>query len=496
MSIGIDFGTTYTKFSEYGQHLPTKLLETSTSFATIMNQDYVGLEAQVRFGELKLEPGKKFFGVHRNYLVKSINYSPDSNLSNMRDIWGRFLEQTMNQALVLCKHYPEKVGVAIPAWWNRKNPQVMADWETLHKIIGRELGFSVAGIYKEPICASAFYVFKTGSMPSSLRLAVCDIGGATIDLSLCEVTEKSIKCLYTVSSAEMEHCIGGMAFDEFCINDWTHLAEISSNQFVSEMLKFETIRKDADFSIINEVETDEAFHNNDALVFDGCEIQLGSARMAYQEIKPRIVSLMEKFCEHCSGPQLKPDLVLITGGFALFPPMRKIIETNLKTNFELDESAIVNLTNDERKFAVAHGAAYIASGEFPLSIEQSSYEIGLITTQVMNGRMLRVEIPVVHVDEDIRIGAFKEILVNGNPLYLNINWDILSKSESPWYIKYQGTTNHESVFSIPNELRPGLYQVGIRINFVSQPEFIFTSRDENLSFGVLLDICLVEDKAE
>jgi len=250
--------------------------------------------------------------------------------------------------------------ITVPAYFNDSQRQATKD-------AGKIAGFEVLRIINEPTAAALAYDFDT---KKNQKIAVYDLGGGTLDVTILEL----LNGLYRVLATCGDTHLGGDDFDQ-ALMQWV-LEKFSSETGVdlrSEPVALQRLREAAekakcDLSTATTVDINLPFIAKK----DETPLNLSYA-LSRAEFEAMVVSLVERSLEPCKkalkDANLTPnDLteVLLVGGMTRMPKVREVV----KRFFNRDPNTKVN--PDE---AVAMGA---------------SIQAGIINGNVRNALLLDV----------------------------------------------------------------------------------------------------------
>ncbi len=279
----------------------------------------------------------------------------------------------------------------MPEVWQRtaRNPGT----EALRRILIEELQLPVDHLRSEPVCAAAYYAWayqrlerRDQRSERPFNLLVCDMGGGTFDVALCQVTGKRIDVLDFDGNSEGGWGLAGARFDEELVRrvfKRVRGTEPESHEMLQLISKFEETKRlkaadiEEEFSQIEQegiLDDPEAFADTpiDTYTFGpSLTPTLGEILECFRPVEEGIKQVLERVEERRRRRKIPIDRIAIVGGFGQFPLVRRAI---LKTLGITDPQRSVEFDPILHReygfhFAIAYGAALIAAGE----IEPSEY---------------------------------------------------------------------------------------------------------------------------
>lgn len=207
--IGIDLGTTYSSIAtidEYGQPVIVKTTDgesliPSAVYVDSSGNEIVGVEAKEMM-QAGVEDVAVFFKRYMGNKDMVFHYAGKPYTPT--DLSTVLLRKIKMEAEASLGSPVTKAVITVPAYFNdiQRNETMKA---------GRDAGFQVLRIINEPTAAAIMYGFK---FHPGQRVLVYDLGGGTFDVTVLEMTLKSINVLSTGG----DHELGGKDWDDQLVN--------------------------------------------------------------------------------------------------------------------------------------------------------------------------------------------------------------------------------------------------------------------------------------
>ena len=374
--------------------------------------------------------------------------------------------------------------VSVPEIWQR-DPANLGR-ERLKKLI-EELGLPLIQLVSEPVAATAYYIWSmqqqaknNGNQLFSGNLLVCDMGGGTFDVTLCNIDEESnVKVLYFDGEGDKGLKCGGVAFDRHCVQMAYHkkhgeYLDENNSEFIRLLKEFESIKLGYNSQkFIKQInnyfkDTDNYGDKNIYTFTGGYSVNSHEIIEAFKPIESGINKVLNRVKDWLEENQIGFDRLFLVGGFSQFYLVQKaIIETlgieqedpRLERNFNVINSA----------YAISYGACLIANGLID-PVESYIHSIGIFvkkkieTENIERGEIAIQEEKITLIQGGTSLDKLKESIFYEQPL---IAW---SKSFSvPLWIdpktkgEFYRITTPESV-TLPNYSQEAKYLVGMRVD--------------------------------
>jgi molecular chaperone DnaK len=354
----------------------------------------------------------------------------------------------------------EDLVVSVPELWQRG--VVNQGAENLMKILRDDLKLPVRQLLSEPVAAVAYYIWKSQlAEGAKKRILVCDMGGGTFDVALCEASRN------TVSVIDFD----GNDSNQAGVSD---LKGILRNVYGRaerpiDETSFEFIRDlwDLDRNIVmdaNGRKLELAYRNYENSperygampVFNSGELSVTAADAfeAFDGIYKGIHTVLNKIKQR-QGGHLEFDQLLMVGGFSQYFLVRKTILDYFKLA-ETHEKVKIIPRNDSL-FAISYGATLVAANQVEIKelYPHSIFYIGYSWSQQ------EVEIPIITAGKEIKPDtphfAKQEVKIIGNDFDLK------------GYVQMEGDAKRQQEFKKPVKLNfkadlDKRYKIGIEIN--------------------------------
>lgn len=406
VTVGIDFGTNYTKIARYkgdGQFelfkFPgpsgTEYIPTTVSYRQKGNEVLVSIGASALIDFITYHQNtrlatriKLFLPIRDANEQKAQGWTLDSHPD---DVVKEYIAQLLLKHKYSLKSVwgtIENAVISVPEVWQRTayNPGA----EALRRILIDELGLSVDHLRSEPVCAAAYYAWtyqryekRDKGTESPFNLLVCDMGGGTFDVALCQVKGKSVNVLDFDGNSEGGWGLAGVRFDEELVRrvfKRVNRREPEPYELLDWITKFEEIKRlrnneiEEEFSqieqrgILDDPKILEELNDTpiDTYTFGpSLTPTIGEILESYRPIEDGIKQVLDRVKERLRQREMKIDRVAIVGGFGQFPLVRRTILKTLgiKTSHRNPQFDPILHKNFGLHFAIAYGAALIAARE-------------------------------------------------------------------------------------------------------------------------------------
>ena len=263
-----------------------------------------------------------------------------------------------------------KLIVSVPELWH--NQAVNTGAEELIKVLD-ELNMPEPTLISEPVAACAYYVWRS-QLPigEQRRVIICDMGGGTFDVSVCDVYRQaeSHDKISVVAFAGNDNARAGVQFLRSLLsniyNDNGRVSDPTSFEFKRDLWKLDdSIRIDINGERLKKAyagykESPEHFKNLSVFSFDGMKVKADHAFLAFHDIEEGIKKVLSDIEEQL-GPNYHIDNILMVGGFSRYFMVRKVIADF----FDLEEadSKISLFNHQDSLYAISKGASLIAAGK-------------------------------------------------------------------------------------------------------------------------------------
>lgn len=512
--IGIDFGTSYTKIAYPDENNYPRLFHYPSEQ---QGKPYISSEityVQEAEGEARYI-GSLAFGAHiktaypiDSYQNFKMNLPSSSAITPLQSTISRdgrtplSITQDYFKELLTTGQFSftKKAGsidrliVSVPENWYHAEDNPGPD--RLLKIFGM-LGFppEMLQLQSEPVCAAAYYAYRDQKRSKSQKrdtynLLVCDMGGGTFDVALCQVKDTCIEVKFVGGSRDTAGLgLAGVAFDCACVDAAcqayykgsppTHEAHKQKHRRAFEEVKIGMVDQDI-LELVNEENAHNSYHDTPVYSFscnNQYDVTIAMVWDAFLPIRNEISNVLRSVQAWCSKENIKIDQAVVVGGFGQFPLVKKAIFECLP-GLDPNDTAKV-LPENDRYHAVVKGAFYIINEMVEVN-ETYPHSLGIVVKRIVDGIFRpRDEIVIIQAGREpagmtapkfaINNAGEREILVVPE----NCQGDL------PVYAKRNGSSTSRLVRlkGQQNLLKPGKYWVGFQINRSNRASLILESID-------------------
>ena len=327
-----------------------------------------------------------------NSSAKNLNGRQKSTYEAVRD----FIGTTIGEYVHMYGNPPEGIVFTIPDSWGKdifQHPSLML----LEQIIS-DIGFDTdtqVTFYSEPVAAAAYYCKEICGEKFSGALLIVDLGGGTIDLTLCKVenADRILVLKHCGETGETSAGCSGEAFDFAVakkISDDNDL-KLTSNQ--SKLFKLKNDFESAKISAAANVdrllreyysaapEKKEILATNEAVSViygedeDEYSVTIGEIVEVFDEVNRNILEkYVNEMLDCCNAEGIDTDnaenfRVILTGGFSNLYCVEVVVRKALGATLGGEDARFDLAINREfRSTATAHGAAIIAEGNISVDV--------------------------------------------------------------------------------------------------------------------------------
>ncbi len=515
MRIGIDFGTTYTKIAIYRGNMQFDLFK----FPGPGGKEYIptvvgyNQKGEIFIGEraileFTIDPQnirlatriKLFLPIREPQEQKRQGWTLDKSPDEVVKEYFSQLFYQHNYGLQVVWGNIESAVVSVPEIWQRTTYNPGA--ESLRRILIDELKLPVDHLRSEPVCAAAYYAWayqryekRNQRTERPFNLLLCDMGGGTFDVALCQVTGNRIEVLDFDGNSEGGWGLAGARFNEELLRKVFKRVkgrDPEPHELLSLIPKFEEIKRERAEDIENQFDEiiGMGILNNSDLLRKLGDTEFNSYRLA-QDFAPNLREILESFEPIEEGIKQVLDRILkrnrtqidriaIVGGFGRFPLVRKTILKALgiqenSRNIEFDPIL-------HRMFgfhyAIAYGAALIAAGEIE-AVEYYPHSLLIKCWEIDENNTLKEVNKIIIEAGKLQSGQQR-------PTFAETTFSIQRQVQSPipLLIQLNGSGNPIPIQLPPvNYPEPGNYKIGARIDRSNLLILIF----QNLNTGKLYE---------
>jgi molecular chaperone DnaK len=514
MKVGIDFGTTYTKIARYkgngefelfkfpgpsgSEYIPTVVSyrqqrdKVLTSIGTSALLDFTAHPENTRLAtRIKL-----FLPIRDPEEQRKQGWSLEKHPDEVvKDYFSQIFREH-RESLENVWRKVESAVVSVPEVWQRtaRNPGA----EALRRILIDELQLPVDHLRSEPVCAAAYYAWayqryeqRSQRPERPFNLLVCDMGGGTFDVALCQVRGNRIEVLDFDGNSEGGWGLAGARFDEELVRRVFRRAkrrDPENYELLDLIQEFEKAKRlksadmEEEFSQIEQqgiLDNPEILANLRDTPIDNYTFgpsltpTLGEILDCFQPIENGIKEVLGRITERTKQKGLKIDRIAIVGGFGQFPLVQRTILRTLgitepQRSPEFDP---ILHRNFGFHFAIAYGAALIAAGEIELF---EYYPHSLLLKCYLKGEEKGATV-VREICEPI-VEAGKVPCGRAQPTFAKGTFSVWREAcrPLPVYIQLNGVGELIEL-KLPTEKYPppGEYRVGVRIDESNLAVLIF-----------------------
>lgn len=257
--------------------------------------------------------------------------------------------------------------------------------------IMQNLGCPLIQLISEPVAAAAYFAYthrEREGADFAGNLLVCDMGGGTFDVTLCQVETGKIVELFNDGNGRKNVGKAGVQFDT---NLLTAKGLISHNADFFEAYKklqeYKSHNKPEITKLINNAIEDPIFRVKKILRAGGrYEFTYDDIENAFTEIREGIESVMNRVVQRIDRQKFPLDRIVFVGGFSEFILVRETIKKTIKKLLGLDQERlrlISDLDHEVSRYATAFGAALIANNLVAVE-ERYSHTIGVCANRVIS----------------------------------------------------------------------------------------------------------------
>ena len=400
LTIGIDFGTTYSTASVI---IDKEIINIPNDFGKLITPSYVTFIDDKKYfvGELaKLAPSfdkNTIYGIKRligrryneKYYDKCIDdiikeqefpfeIKKDPNSDKIKIVIeyekGKLIEKKEFYpeqlcALILKKikvnseyYLSKKLGrniiindavITVPAYFNQLQREAIIESAKI-------INLNVKRIINEPTAASLAYGYKREENEKIKTILVIDFGGGTLDITILNFSKNEDGIFFDINSSNGHSNLGGDDFDlelmKYCLKQYNLGSNLVKN--LSKNFRLKRACEKAKIKLSSDIETNIQLENYQNL-FD---LQIPITRDKFNEISSKLFKDFEKMLDQilndykASGYISKISKILLVGGTTYMPKVKEIIKEKLP-NINIEQNDIDNL------HLVSNGAAILGAKE-------------------------------------------------------------------------------------------------------------------------------------
>lgn len=376
MTVGLDFGTTNSILSYWDGKKPVKY-----DFA---EQFYI--PSAIAYNENKLisigNGGLTYWKSHKGevellrFFKTLLSYDDPkewrkrgwNHIKSPREATKDFLEYlliTSKDSFTENEGKIKNLVVSVPELW--QNAAANKGAENLLKVIENDLGLQVNQLLSEPVAAVAYYVWKAKlKKGEKRRILVCDMGGGTFDVSLCEASKNSISV--KAFGGNDNDQAGVFKLKEILRNVYKRLnKKVAETSFefkkdlweLDKNIKLE-VNGERLSSAFESYQKDPVRWGEIPVIKSGdLEVRAIDVFSAFKRINTGIQEVFDKLKKRNNGT-IDFDQLLMVGGFSQYFLVRKTILDYFGLNETHEKVKIV--PKKDSIYAISYGATLAAAG--------------------------------------------------------------------------------------------------------------------------------------
>jgi molecular chaperone DnaK len=418
MKIGIDFGTTYSKISyldadnllrefRYPGPAGPEYVPTAVAYRNGNNGEVYGMGEAARLAALNesdvvfCENFKMLLPMDSQEKWRSEGWTSHHTPAEVTLAFFRRLLREDPQSFEN-EHGPiDSVVVSVPEVWQRTPNNPGAD--RLQRVLTEGLGLPLQGVRSEPVCAAAYFVYryKQVGKPFSGNLLVCDMGGGTFDVALCQITGQTVTVLDFDGNGQEGLGSAGVSFDRRAVRAayqqvYGEPPNEDAEDFVELLRAFEETKIQKHYDTVKLVEMLRTLLPGIPMYTFRKKYKVSRQQFeeSFEPVAQGIRDVLARLMSKAKGQGHAIHRVAIVGGFGQFPPVQQTILEALGIERRDPRFDPEITTSEVRAFAIARGAAVIANG-LVRTVEPYPHTLALQVTQLTNGQVEAKEIPIV-----------------------------------------------------------------------------------------------------
>lgn len=417
MKVGLDFGTTNSIISYWDEnsqrselfqynnktYTPTAIAYSNSKVADIgenaldiwrNDHEEINLYRFFKTYLSKEEQTLSAFGWNENKLPSELT----------KDFITEFISRSSN-SIVKNKGAIESIVVSVPELWQKNI--VNRGASNLENIF-RELNLPLKQLISEPLAATAYFIWKHNELvKAKKKVLVCDMGGGTFDVALCDVEGDIIKVL--AFDGNEDNKAGVFDLKEILKNIYTRnniAIDEDSFEFKNDLWELDKQIQTDRYNTILE-ENYEKYHSNstqnDRAIFkvNGRTIFLSDIYEAFPPIKESITTVLNKLSKEKNN-SFQFDYLLFVGGFSRYFLVRKTILDFF--NLTEEDEKVKIIPKQDSLFAVSYGASLVAADK----IQIKEYYDHSIFYSGHDEKNKEIDIPII---------KSRDIITHGKPFF-------------------------------------------------------------------------------
>lgn len=450
--IGIDFGTTNSIISYYDpdQNILKEYKVSAGNDAYIPSVVAYGTrhgKKEILYGkQARSRIGSKKYDVFQQF--KLFLGADDSKQAANGFVGSNAADITRDYLRSLYLDYQKKQGlnvegaiVTVPEIWIRE--QAHMDDRSKLKDICSNIGLPLIKLVSEPVAACAYFCYcfeRKNNKPYEGHILVIDYGGGTLDLSLCEATnKKKLRILHSTGYGDHEELVGraGVAFDTEAVkkvyeNNSEELLSKTNPKFFKLLYEFESLKIENESRICDDMRMylkdadladgiEPLFEINDNSIPVYCkELYEAFSIVNENDLKNSIADMRKVFSKfNVDEDSIDRFRILLVGGFSNFYLVEHTVRELFNSKIGSDDKRFdMCFNNIDRSLAISKGAAVVANGLYSV-LSTSPFSMGIRIGVMQNDP--NTNIPIIEMKDIAFWNLGDKITEGGEVKYSSID---------------------------------------------------------------------------
>lgn len=379
----------------------------------------------------------------------------------------------------------EGVVLSVPHVWDSIDH---AGRLRLQEIVKQDLGLPLIQLISEPVAAAACFAYRhqqEAGRPFEGNLLICDMGGGTFDVTLCQVGPGRVTELHNDGNGRRAMGKAGVAFDRELLR--IALARQGVPYETDGPLFYEFYRKLQEYKTNHHPKITQKLINamEDPDLRDTAILRAGKLAFSYPDIAAAFTEVAEgidavltRFKAAADAKGHAIDAVFFVGGFCQF----HLVREHIKRILNLESARLFADANREvSRFAISFGAALMANDMLTVE-ERYDHTLGIVgwvPVEDAPGKFRREERRIPIISGGKKLGEYEATHFAAQPVKVY--------DESPRITLYVAPHSEKRIFAedlpesmgvrLPGGGLPGqeLWRVGMRINGSKVVYLVFES---------------------
>jgi molecular chaperone DnaK len=293
-------------------------------------------------------------------------------------------------------------------------PQVWSHWQArgrqqLQSVV-QELGLKLKQLISEPVAAAAYFSYRYRQKqeePFLGNLLICDMGGGTFDVSLCELSDGKVEVLCNAGNGESGLGIAGAHFDRMLLT--RKLGGDRDVRVMAELLVgLDRQKKETNPNLLisclqrpGETPIEPIYTITSALESRGYVFTFADIEEAFTSVRQGITEVLTRIKNEADLKNYPIDKVALVGGFSRFPLVQQAIAEAFGEDI-FENRRLLDLDTfkrDEMAFAVSYGACLVANELVQIS-EKYDHTISAMVYN-SSGRAEEEELTLITADSTL-----------------------------------------------------------------------------------------------